>query len=54
MKIQVLLRKQQKAKFFNNQGRRMYRPALVVKTFLNKWNECGHVFGIFSGLLPGA
>ena len=27
----------------------MYRPARGVKTFLNKGNECGHVFGIFSG-----
>ena len=29
--------------------RDMYRPARGVKTFLNKGNECGHVFGIFSG-----
>ncbi len=27
----------------------MYRPARGVKTFLNKGDECGHVFGIFSG-----
>ncbi len=32
----------------------MYRPALVVKTFLNKRNECGHVFDIFSGGFPSA
>ena len=32
----------------NELYRHMYRPALGVKTFLNKRNECGHVFGIFS------
>ena len=32
----------------------MHRPALKAKTFLNKENECGHVFGIFSEVFPSA